>query len=268
MARATAEERIHLWQFLGRCEQAAEPPPVSSTSALSTLLGRGFLADFPKRFGDLRLSGVPKTVSFPEELPDDRPGRIAMLARWLKRFPAYKRLAAEQAVMDAQESFERARKHKKHRGNPRLGDDLVHFRFWHWIALAEVMRDVQAKPPPDADERASAVKAAKRLLQLAKKTSLLSDLGDLGHLNDRDIFERGLRKVEALAAVELSARFDDHSSHRNYLGHLTRAFKVEFDVVLPTPIAHLSALRGEGTDLTHDVKLVSKYAKEFGNPAK
>jgi hypothetical protein len=173
----------------------------------------------------------------------------------MKQFPAHRWLNSNQAVKDAYKSFGNVKKMKK--ANQRYSNDLAEFGFWRCASFAAMARIHTHIPSPDAEERDTAVSAAKKIQELIRSTCLLDDAGMTWQQNQS--FVLGINQLTQLSSIVRKSRSDAQTGDREFIRYLTREFWSTFDDAPPTPIFHLSGLR---SDMTKDQASITKMVKE------
>lgn len=247
-----------LANFLYVCEAAAEAiyrPKNALAKPTTSLLTHGL----PYRtFSDLQSHAHPN-IAHDEQLPETRSERISTLRKWMARFPAYEWLQKQAPVTAALESFHRI---KKRSGmNSRFIDDIASFRFWRCVALAGEFRGITHFPSPNAEQRKSAEKAARRLRQLSDTTRLLTDIGMTW--DQRKVFEDSLDMLLSIGTIARKPRADSHTADREYIDLLTLFFWREFDTAPPSLIIALAGLKLSAPDPVPITKMVAAEFKRL-----
>lgn len=259
----TQADFFRLVAFLDNCGRAANPPKLKPKNAIMDLLALSPVADSLLRSPEIRtFDDMMQRGQWPieggETLPPTRDGRISTLSDWMTRFPAHAWLRTQPHVSSALKSFRLVQKRSK--SNVKLNDDLADLRFWQCAAHAGFSRDIVHRPSPDAAERKSAVKAARRLRQLCTSTKLLTDVGLAW--NRQNVFLDLLDKVISVQEVEMRPRSDSHSADRDFIDQLTQATYRIFDQAPPSVIVALAGLRIASPDpvsITKRVKAMASY---------
>jgi hypothetical protein len=271
--RPTREELRLLHRFLARCEWAANPPPPPAPRAFDPVLLANALAQplfAPMTAADTLLGGVryagtlsdvlgdgPAPFDSSEALQGDRTARIAQLAAWLHRFPAFVWMRQQPAVASGFEAFKRVSKRRA--GQAKFTDDLAHFRYWEFAADAVMAMDVRGKPEPTAEQRRQAGAAAQKLLELAADTKLLRSAG-IGYGETKG-FVAALEKLQAPPMRARRKRVDAYSADREYVELLALIAVHQFGDAPPAVICELAAMKVRNPDKVAITKQVSEFKK-------
>ncbi|WP_230181646.1 hypothetical protein [Aquabacterium sp. CECT 9606] len=277
--RPNFNELFQLRGYLESCQSAATPPPILEISKADMGSNLGLLGLFtppkPKSPGPtaMTLLGAPlypekladMLTSIGPEIPDDgkrlgerREDRVAQLEAWLQNFVAFSWLQMQPAIQSALKSFDAIRKRRK--TEKAFADDIAIFRFWQLAACAATFMDSDFRSPPNADERAQAIAAAKRLRNIASTTTLLNEAGI--NYPESTKFLQGLAALEAITSIERRERVDSYTNDRKFIRLLSEEAARLFGDIPPALIYQLSALKVKNPDKTAVTKQISEYKKE------
>ncbi|RYE02130.1 MAG: hypothetical protein EOP50_00790 [Sphingobacteriales bacterium] len=189
-------------------------------------------------------------------LGNSRSDRIRQLELWLNQFEAYKWLKRQPAASGALTSFVVIQKRRK--TDAKFADDLALFRFWKLGVFAAMFMDSKFPTQPSADDRTKAVTAAKQLLAVAKRTTLLRDAGI--EFPQSEQFRQGLASIARLS-VERRKRVDAHADDRLYVQMLAAEADRLFGDVPPSLICAFAALKVKNPDKAAITRRISEYKK-------
>lgn len=272
MATKPPQESLQeLTRFLNRCETAANLPPaptlvrlgllsdllgplaVSQASLASTALGGTM---YPRTLAEV-LEGRKPPFETAETLEGDRAARIAQLAAWLHRFPAFVWLRQQPALASGFEAFKRVSKRRPEQA--KFADDCAHFRYWAFAAEAVMVLELRSMPQPAAGQRRRAGAAAQKLGEIVNATSLLS-LAGIDYTTAR-AFVFVLERIQALATHRRRKRFDAHYDDRAYINILALIAYLGFGDAPPSVVCEVAALKVRNPDKVSITKQVSDFKK-------
>lgn len=260
-AKPTSKQFTELNRFLFGCQAAANPPPPRPVLGLAWRANHPAEALWrahPRTLGDVMHACVELPFATEEQLPDERPARVAMLLGWLRQIPAFQWLSKEPNVEGALLSFERIKKRRLN--NPTFSDDLAEIRFWTLVSWAPCSLTVPKLPPLTKDDRNWVVNAAKKLARLNREKTLARDARVSAA--DNKTFLALLEKLQKLQAIDRAVRNDGSRENRQLVQSLAA---MSIEVFGDAPPALIVALAAMTDNNNYDKPAITKLITELKN---